>query len=1096
MTRSGTRIYTTPRDGDLGLRRLENSAGLSFSALPNGCIFAIEHKTPRGLTMLNQVLGSPVGGSIGRIYLRTGGPAPHITQVLGPGAKIHFGAADDRFVWDGETSGVHHRLTLWLRPRENIWLWRLEITNEGAADLSADAILIQDIGLGARGFLMNNEAYASQYIDHHIAQDPRLGPVIMSRQNLVQNGGYPWILHGCLEGAAGFATDASQLFGPAYRDADCIRCDGVADLPNRRLQHEVACAAIQSRRVILKVGSSTAWTFVGLYESNHADASSDADLAKIELAQKAFYEFASRDVVLSEPVRSIVQDAQPLIVDVMSDEEVARRYSERSHEERQGERLLSFFIPDTVHNRHVVLRDKERDVARRHGTLLRSGQGMLPDEETMCATGWMHGVFGAQLTLGNTSFHKLFSVSRDPYNITRASGLRILVEIGADWRLLAVPSAFEIGLSDCRWIYRLDDRTITVHAVAAGDDPAIQWQITVEGKPCRFLVFGHLVLGERELDHVGRFEIDAASKEITFRPDPNAPWGQNYPQAVYHLVVSTPDAVEQIGGDELLYTDGRPRGGAYVTLKSRSTRALCFAVVGSLRDARAAKRLADKYALGADSTEMLAPAADHWERVTRGLHMIGCDSDVSALNTIFPWLAHNAMMHVTVPHGLEQYTGAAWGTRDVCQGPVEFFLSLEHDEPVKEILRIVFAQQYEQRGDWPQWFMLEPYSSIQDRHCHGDVIIWPLKALCDYLECTNDLAFLEEPVAWRRDADLERTERKDSVFAHVEKLLATLSERFIPGTRLLQYGEGDWNDSLQPVDPKMREWMVSSWSVALLFQQINRYAEVLRRTERVDQADALGRLAEEIRADFNRYLIRDGTVAGYALFNPGGDRPKLLLHPTDPTTGLSYSLLPMTRSIIAGLFTPEQARHHLQLIREHLLFPDGVRLMDRPVTYRGGPEQIFRRAESASFFGREIGLMYVHAHLRYAEALAVLGEADALWEALLVVNPIAITDRLANGSLRQRNAYFSSSDAAFNDRYQAETNWEDVKAGRIAVDGGWRIYSSGPGLYASVLLRQALGQRRYFGARSATPLLPTWLGKVTLEMAIKGRSEQRNIPDN
>ena len=66
---------------------------------------------------------------------------------------------------------------------------------------------------------MNNEAYASQYIDHHIAIDPRLGPVVMSRQNLLQNGSYPWILHGCLDGATGFATDALQLFGPQYRDA-------------------------------------------------------------------------------------------------------------------------------------------------------------------------------------------------------------------------------------------------------------------------------------------------------------------------------------------------------------------------------------------------------------------------------------------------------------------------------------------------------------------------------------------------------------------------------------------------------------------------------------------------------------------------------------------------------------------------------------------------------------------------------------------------------------------------------------------------------------------------------------------------------------
>ena len=94
-------------------------------------------------------------------------------------------------------------------------------------------------------------------------------------------------------------------------------------------------------------------------------------------------------------------------------------------------------------------------MSRRHGSLVRSGQSMLPDETILCVTAWMHGVFGAQLTIGNTSFHKLFSVSRDPYNITRASGLRMLMETRDGWRLLTVPSAFEMGLSDCRWIYRL-----------------------------------------------------------------------------------------------------------------------------------------------------------------------------------------------------------------------------------------------------------------------------------------------------------------------------------------------------------------------------------------------------------------------------------------------------------------------------------------------------------------------------------------------------------------------------------------------------------------------------------------------------------------
>src|SRR5918996_1335481 len=326
-----------------------------------------------------------------------------------------------------------------------------------------------------------------------------------------------------------------------------------------------------------------------------------------------------------------------------------------------------------------------------------------------------------------------------------------------------------------------------------------------------------------------------------------------------------------------------------------------------------------------------------------------------------------------------------------------------------------------------------------------------------------------------------------AIATHVDTLLATVRERFIPGTHLIRYGEGDWNDSLQPADPKMRDWMVSSWTVALLFQQLTRYAEILTRAGRADEAKGLCELAAAMREDFNRHLIRAGTVAGYALFEPGREEPELLLHPSDTRTGLRYSLLPMTRSIIAGLFTREQAQHHLRLIREHLLFPDGARLMDRPVTYQGGLERVFSRAESSSFFGREIGLMYVHAHLRYGEAMAVLGEVDALWEALRVADPITVTEHLPNASPRQRNAYFSSSDAAFPDRYRASAEWQRVWAAEVAVDGGWRIYSSGPGLYTNLLLSHALGIRRRFGKRTVQPLLPHWLGPVALEMVIDGR---------
>ena len=759
-----------------------------------------------------------------------------------------------------------------------------------------------------------------------------------------------------------------------------------------------------------------------------------------------------------------------------------QHYPDATHCEQRAGQLLSLFTGAGAGSRHIVLREKERRVLRPHGAMLVSGSHMLPDERTLCVTCWMQGVFGAQLTLGNTSFHRLWSICRDPYNILRGSGLRMLADTGEGWRLLAVPSAFEIGLADCRWIYQLGTRTITVSAAVSWEEPALQWRASVAGQPCRLLVAGQVVMGEQEFAHAAQLEIDPAQKRLSFRPEPGGLWSQRYPAAVYHLVTSTPACIEAIGSEELLFTEPGPRSGGYAVLRTAPTNELVFAVVGSLTDPAAADALAAKYSRRIGNDSLQAGALPHWDRVTRGMRISGParDAAVAALDTSFPWLVHDAMVHLTVPHGLEQYTGGAWGTRDVCQGPLELLLTLEHDEIARTVLQLIFAQQYAQRGDWPQWFMLEPYSVIQDREAHGDVIVWPLKAVCDYVEATGDFAILVQPVPWRREDNFERTASADPIAVHLEKLIATVRQRFVPGTHLVRYGNGDWNDSLQPVDPAKRDWMVSSWTVALLYQQLCRYAEVLRRSGRADGASPRA-LASAMREDFNRFLIRGGTVAGYGVFDPRGGSPELLLHPEDRSTGVSYSLLPMIQAILGSLFTPEQARHHLALIRAHLSFPDGVRLMDRPMPYRGGTQLLFQRAESAAFFGREIGLMYTHSHLRYAQTMALLGEAEPLWDALAVVNPIAATERVAQAALRQRNTYFSSSDAAFRDRYQASAEWVRVHAGEIAVDGGWRIYSSGPGLYVSLMIGQAFGVRRQFGAPTLSPCLPAALQALTLQ---------------
>src|SRR5262249_54045043 len=159
-----------------------------------------------------------------------------------------------------------------------------------------------------------------------------------------------------------------------------------------------------------------------------------------------------------------------------------------------------------------------------------------------------------------------------------------LIDTGEGWHLLTVPSSFEMGLSDCRWVYALADRVISVHAIASADDPAMQWRISIDGAPCRLLVFGHLVLGERELEHRATVLVDAARRRLTFRPDSESLWGRHYPDAAYHLVTSTPDAIDAIGGNELLFGEENLGGGAHIAIRTVPTRELCLAVVGSLND--------------------------------------------------------------------------------------------------------------------------------------------------------------------------------------------------------------------------------------------------------------------------------------------------------------------------------------------------------------------------------------------------------------------------------------------------------------------------------------------------------------------------------
>ena len=331
----------------------------------------------------------------------------------------------------------------------------------------------------------------------------------------------------------------------------------------------------------------------------------------------------------------------------------------------------------------------------------------------------------------------------------------------------------------------------------------------------------------------------------------------------------------------------------------------------------------------------------------------------------------------------------------------------------------------------------------------------------------------------------ELTSGTDTLLAHVERQVSRIEQDCIEDTSLPVFAGGDWEDTLQPANPAMAGHLVSSWTVELAYQALCALRTVCERAGAGALAERVAGICDRLYADFNELLVPDGVVTGLAHFGPDGI--EYLLHPRDRRTGIAYRLLPMTRGIISGLFTLEQATRHALLIERHLLFPDGVRLMNRPMDYTGGTSQIFIRAESAANFGREIGLQYVHAHLRYVEAMTVLGRGEAAFRGLLAVCPIGLERDVPNALPRQANAYFSSSDAAFMDRRQASRRFGSIRSGRIGIKGGWRVYSSGPGIFLDQLIGHVLGLRRSWEDLVFDPVLPADADGLTFDFEYDGR---------
>lgn len=1063
---------------------LESPSGLLAELTPHGSLRRLE---AFGRSLLLFPATGLEGGPAG-VHLRVlDGDRAHHTPLLGPAADAVVvageGAAGTRGTW----RGLDWSLTLTLAggagddphgaadpaPAHASWRWSVEVTNTTGSDVVVDLVLTHDPALAHPDAVRTNEYYVAQYLDVTPLETSR-GTAVAVRQNMPGETA-PWLLLGALGRGSGWATDALQL---VERTPGGTRWSGLdtALLPSVRHQHEHTLVTLSDEPVLLPAGATHRSGFVGVVVADHPSATSPDDA---EWLATAVRETAVRETTGTDPVGAT--GGSPVVPTVFS------TAPEPACRELTGAELAGLGIapdgegatdvelaPDgtpwawSTPRGHVVLPAKELAVLRPHGQVLRTGDALTPGTDTLTTTVWMAGTFLSQVTRGHVGRDPVLTGRRSYLGLLRAHGARLLVGTGEGWDLLGEPSAWRVGLDGATWWYADDERVLEVEVTAPAHRDVLGLTArVVSGAPARLL----LALGTTARGAVADGDAAALLGDA---------WRLAW------------DGPAVLGDDAPLHADHVARDAAWVTLATGPTHRL--AVTLAATETPAAEPAAADATVSADGEHT---ASAFWDTVARTLTLAapaaGEDHEplVAAVRAALPWFAHDAVVHYLSPRGLEQYSGGAWGTRDVCQGPVGLLTALDRPAEVRDLLARVFRAQ-NARGDWPQAFeFLPPLPESGQHDAHGDVVHWPLLATGEHLLGCGDGALLRIEVPFVGDDGLTAAA---PVTEHLARAVERIEAGAVEGSPLPAYGHGDWNDSLQPADPALARRMVSVWTSVLQTQALRTLAAGLRAVDEApDLAERAAALADATEDAVHRELLTDDVLPGYVLHHTDGTSEPLV-HPRDERTGLTLGILPWVHAVTADLLTAEQAGHHLALVDEHLLGPDGARLFDRPVAYAGGPMSVFQRAEASTFWGREIGLMYVHAHLRWAEALARVGQGARLLRALALATPRGSVDLVPSARPRQSSTYASSSDGAFTDRYDAQERYPALTAGEVPLEGGWRVYSSGPGLFLRLVVEALLGVRRRGAVVELDPVVDPALGELratvpfdggTLELAVR-----------
>ncbi len=410
---------------------------------------------------------------------------------------------------------------------------------------------------------------------------------------------------------------------------------------------------------------------------------------------------------------------------------------------------------------------------------------------------------------------------------------------------------------------------------------------------------------------------------------------------------------------------------------------------------------------------------------------------------------------------------------------------------VRDVLLRVFRAQ-NARGDWPQAFdFLPPLPSSGQQDSHGDVVYWPLLACGDYLRATGDASLLHERGADRRGRRSHRAAAGPRPPAPGRRRASRTARS--RAARCPPTATATGTTRCSPPTRRSRPRLVSTWTAS----------SSRRRCARSPRASAPpGRPAtsptRQLAVAARTATRRRPAIAARARRRRGAAR----LRPASATTA------PSSCSSTRG-------HAHRAHLRRAAVDPRDLRRPAHPgrgpapprphrASTCSGPtarasstaRRLLRRADARSSSGprRAPSGAARSGSCTCTRTCATPRRSPgsvtptALLTALAKASPVGVETLVPQARPRQTQLLLLLLRRRL--RRPLRRPGAVCRAARrhVPLEGGWRVYSSGPGLVLRLVVEVLLGFRARHDGVEVDPVLPAGLDGLVAHVPVAGRS--------